>query len=80
VTHVTSDDAPFFFIVGDADTLVLTAQSAHMDSLLRAAGVPSAVLHIANADHGLKPVSGPLSPDSAAVIGRMADFFDRHLR
>jgi dipeptidyl aminopeptidase/acylaminoacyl peptidase len=80
VTHVTPDDAPFLFVVGDADTLVLPAQSAHMDSLLRAAGLASAVLHVANADHGLKPVEAPISPDSAVVIQRMADFFDRQLR
>lgn len=80
VTHVTPDDAPFLFVVGDADTLVLPAQSAHMDSLLRAAGLASAVLHVANADHGLKPVGAPISPDSAVVIQRMADFFDRRLR
>jgi acetyl esterase/lipase len=80
VTHVTSQDAPFLFVVGDADTLVLPDQSAHMDMLLRAAGVESAVLHVANADHGLTPVGAPISPDSAAVIERMADFFDRHLR
>jgi hypothetical protein len=38
------------------------------------------VLHVANADHGLKPVEAPISPDSAVVIQRMADFFDRQLR
>jgi acetyl esterase/lipase len=80
VTHVSSDDPPFFFIVGDADTLVLPAQSARMDSLLRAAGVESSVLHVANANHGLDPETGPIEPDSTTIITRMANFLDRHLR
>ncbi|HET6579026.1 MAG TPA: Ig-like domain-containing protein [Gemmatimonadales bacterium] len=80
VTHVSSDDPPFFFIVGDADTLVLPAQSARMDSLLRAEGVESSVLHVANANHGLEPETGPIEPDSATIITRMANFLDRHLR
>ena len=80
VTHVTPDDSPFFLIVGDADTLVLPAQSTRMDSLLGAAGVQSSVLHVANADHGLKSGTDPIVPDSATIITRMADFFDQHLR
>ena len=80
ITHVTSDDPPFLFIVGDADTLVLPAQSIGMDARLGAAGVESSVQHVANANHGLDPQTGPLEPDSMTVITRMANFLDRHLR
>ncbi len=78
--HVSSTASPFLFIAGEEDVLVLPAQSQGMSGLLLADGVPSTVLLIANADHGLMPTNGPLSPSKATVIARMADFFDLHLR
>jgi acetyl esterase/lipase len=81
VTHVTPDDAPFFFIVGDEDELVLPEQSVRMDQLLRNAGVTSSLLRVLYADHDLEPTSAVATdPTSAAIISRMAEFFDQHLR
>jgi acetyl esterase/lipase len=80
VTHVTGGDSPFFFIVGEDDTLVLPAQSARMDGLLRTAGVTSSLLTIRHADHGLAPTTEPISPAMDEVLDRIAEFFDRHLR
>ena len=79
VTHVTPDDASFLFIVGDEDELVLPDQSVRMDALLRGAGVSSSLLRVLHADHDLEPTSAPTDPGSAAIISRMAEFFDQHL-
>jgi acetyl esterase/lipase len=81
VTHVTMDDAPFFFIVGDEDELVLPEQSVRMNQLLQDAGVSSSLLRVLHADHDLEPTSTiPIDPNSATIISRMAEFFDQHLR
>ena len=80
VTHVTADDAPFFFIVGDEDDLVLPAQSVRMNQLLLDAGVTSSLLRVLHADHDFQPVSGPIDPTSQEITARMAAFFDQHLR
>ena len=80
VTHVTADDSPFFFLAGEEDTLVLPAQSARLDQLLRGVGIPSSLLMIRHADHGLRPTTGPIDPDMAEAIDRIGDFLDAHLR
>jgi acetyl esterase/lipase len=80
VTHVTPDDPPFFFVVGDEDDLVLPAQSVRMNQRLGDAGVTSSLLRVLHADHNLQPASGPLDPTSEAITSRIADFLDRHLR
>lgn len=80
VTHVTPGDAPFFFIVGDEDQLVLPAQSVRMNQLLQDAGVLSSLLRVLHADHDLLPVSGPIDPTSETITARMTEFFDQHLR
>lgn len=79
-SHVSRGDSPFLFIAGDEDTLVLPAQSERMSQLLGDEGIASSVLIVARADHGLEPTSGPIVPGAAAIIERMADFFDEHLR
>ncbi|HUF35544.1 MAG TPA: Ig-like domain-containing protein [Gemmatimonadales bacterium] len=80
VTHVTPDDTPFLFVVGEADTLVLPAQSARMDGLLRGTGVPSSLVTVRHADHGLNPTTEPISPSKDEVITKIAEFLDRYLR
>jgi acetyl esterase/lipase/protocatechuate 3,4-dioxygenase beta subunit len=79
-SHVTPDDSPFLFIAGEDDDLVLPAQSQHMNSLLHDQGVASEVLLVSHADHGLLPTDAPISPGVSAIVNRMADFFDAHLR
>jgi dipeptidyl aminopeptidase/acylaminoacyl peptidase len=79
-SHVTADDSPFLFIAGRDDDLVLPAQSQHMNALLNDNGVSSDVLLVSHADHALMPTDAPISPGVSAIVGRMADFFDEHLR
>jgi acetyl esterase/lipase len=78
--HVTADDSPFLFIAGRDDDLVLPAQSQHMNALLNDNGVSSDVLLVSHADHALMPTDAPISPGVSAIVQRMADFFDQHLR
>ncbi|MEO6058284.1 MAG: Ig-like domain-containing protein, partial [Gemmatimonadales bacterium] len=80
VTHVSAGDAPFFFIVGADDPLVLPAQSERMDQRLRAAGVTSSLLTVLHAGHNLEPTTGPTDPSAATIVARMAAFFDQELR
>jgi acetyl esterase/lipase len=80
VTHVTGDDAPFFFIVGDEDELVLPAQSVRMSQRLQAVGVSSSLLRVLHADHDLQPTGEPIAPSFETITTRMAEFFDQHLR
>jgi dipeptidyl aminopeptidase/acylaminoacyl peptidase len=80
VTHVSAGDAPFFFLVGDEDELVLPEQSVRMNQLLQGAGVESSLLRVLHADHDLQPTSEPTDPSQAAIVDRIVDFFDQHLR
>ncbi len=80
VTHVSSGDAPFLFIVADEDELVMPAQSERMGLLLNEAGVPASLLRVLHADHALQPTDAPLDPTDAVINSRMADFFDQRLR
>jgi acetyl esterase/lipase len=80
ITHVSPEDSPFFFVTGEADTLVLPEQSARMHRRLLDAGVASTLVTIANADHGLSPATGPLSPAMDEVIDRIERFLDQVLR
>ena len=80
VTHVSAGDSPFFFLVGDEDALVSPVQSERMDQRLRQAGVESSLLRVLHADHDLNPTSEPTDPSQAAIVSRIADFFDGHLR
>ena len=81
VTHVSEDDAPFFFIVGDEDPLVMPEQSVRMNQLLQAAGATSSLLRVMHADHDLLPTGPtPIDPSGAVINSRMVEFFDQHLR
>jgi acetyl esterase/lipase len=81
VTHVSAGDAPFFFIVGDEDALVMPEQSVRMNQLLQTAGVPSSLLRVMHADHDLQPAGPtPIDPSSAVINSQMAGFFDQYLR
>jgi acetyl esterase/lipase len=80
VTHVTADDSPFFFIVGEDDALVSNQQSARMNQRLQEVGVPSSVLTVLNADHDLEPTDQPTDPSAAVIVSRISGFFDQTLR
>jgi acetyl esterase/lipase len=80
VTHVSPEDAPFFFIVGEDDALVSPDQSARMHQRLQGAGVLSSLLRVGHADHDLEPTSAPTDPSAAVIVSRIAAFFDDRLR
>jgi acetyl esterase/lipase len=81
VTHVSAGDAPFFFVVGDEDALVLPEQSVRMNQRLQAAGVSSSLLRVMHADHDLQPAGPtPIDPSTTVINSRMVEFFDQHLR
>ena len=80
VTFVTKDDPPFLILHGDKDTVVPPAVSQEFYDRLQAAGVPSKVMMVKNADHNLSPVDGVMSPSRSEITKMIADFFDEHLR
>lgn len=80
VTFVTKDDPPFLILHGDKDTVVPPAVSQEFYDRLQAAGVPSKVMMVKNADHNFSPVDGVMSPSRSEITKMIAGFFDEHLR
>jgi dipeptidyl aminopeptidase/acylaminoacyl peptidase len=67
---VTSDDAPTLLVHGVLDRVVPIEQSRAMHAALGAAGVPSALVPVANAAH---------DGFGAAADSHVRAFFERHL-
>ena len=80
VTWVSPDDPPFLILHGDKDATVPVSQSVTLDAALRAAGVPSRLVVVANAGHGFRPVGGDPAPSRAELTAMLAEFLDRHVR
>ena len=80
VTYISPDDPPFLIFHGNRDWIVPAEQAALFDQRLRAAGVPSQLVIIQNAGHGLIPMGKPLQPSAAEVIQMMFTFFAQHLK
>lgn len=76
VTHVTSDDAPFLLIHGDADETVPIKNAEVMKAALEQADVPVDLLRIPGAGHGPTFPGATNPPD---YIGAMVEWFDHHL-
>ncbi|MCF7818495.1 MAG: alpha/beta hydrolase [Kiritimatiellales bacterium] len=74
VTYVTADDPPFLIVHGDNDRTVPPDQSRRLDAALRAAGVESELVILPGSGHGGPAFSSP------ETIGKVAAFFDRHLK
>ncbi|NOU37000.1 MAG: alpha/beta hydrolase [Kiritimatiellaceae bacterium] len=74
VTYATPDDPPFLIMHGDRDGTVPLDQSRRMDAALRTAGVESELIILPGAGHGGPAFSTP------ETTGRVASFFDRHLK
>lgn len=55
VSHVTSDDPPFYIAHGTADTTVYPEHSELLYSALTAVGVPATIRRVPGAGHGLSP-------------------------
>jgi len=72
LTHVTSDDPPFFLVHGDNDRLVPLSQSVALQEALRRAGVKVELLVVPGAGHGF----GRPKPE---LMAKIKAFFDASL-
>jgi len=75
INHVTSDDAPFLLIHGDADKRVPFEQSEIMKETLEEAGVEVKLLTIPGGGHGATFPGATNPPD---YISAMIDWLGRH--
>ena len=77
ISYVTSDDAPFLLVHGDADRTVPFHQSEMMQAALVKAGVPVKLLRIEGGDHGPTFPGAKNVPDYKT---EMVKWLDKHLR
>ncbi len=76
VTFVAANDPPFLIVHGLQDATVPVSQSQEFYSRLQAAGVPSTLILVQNAGHGLWPSgSGPETPTQDHVVQSILTFF-----
>jgi acetyl esterase/lipase len=75
ITYVRPDLPPFLLVHGDRDTDVPIRQSRAMYKALLAAGDPVKFTVVHNAEHGLQPSGGTMSPSKAAVQREIVAFF-----
>ena len=73
ILHVSVDDPPTLLIHGDADGLVVVANSHEMYAALQVSGVESKLLIIPGADHGFR------GTDAVLAATAMVDWFVQHL-
>lgn len=76
-SHVSSDDAPFLLVHGDADTVVPFSQSEILHAELTKHEVAVEFIRMPGGGHGDLISAGPNPPD---YFGPMIGWFDRHLR
>lgn len=75
INFITQDDAPFFIIHGDQDTVVPLAQSELLHAKLQEAGVESTLFIAKGEKHGIQ------SPEISAQISKaIIDFLQKHLK
>ena len=74
MTYVTSDDPPFLIMHGLLDCLVPYKQSILLDESLRAAGVSSKLVLLANGEHGGKAF------DDAKYEAMIDTFLDENVK
>lgn len=79
VTYISADDPPFLIIHGEMDKLVPPSQSQELYDRLQAAGVPSTLVMVKNAGHGLVPQAGEISPSHQEINNMIVDFFKQEL-
>jgi len=76
ITHVSSDDAPFLLVHGDADGTVPFEQSELMEAALRRAGVEVKLIRIPGGSHGANFEGATNPPD---FLGETVRWLDDHL-
>jgi fermentation-respiration switch protein FrsA (DUF1100 family) len=77
INYVTSDDAPFLLVHGDADATVPFHQSEIMEAALKKVGVPVKLVRIEGGGHGPTFAGAKNLPDYKA---EMLKWFDTYLR
>ena len=78
--YVKAGDPPILIVQGDADDLILPAQSTLFEVALTKAGVPHQLLMVKNAGHMLHPVPGKeIDPPRAEVDRTVYAFLARYL-
>jgi acetyl esterase/lipase len=89
IVYVTSDDAPFLLVHGDADEVVPFEWSVRMHAALKKAGVPTKLMPIRGGGHGPNyeysvEIDGKMVrkiPENAPdYIGAMISWFDQYIR
>ena len=88
IMYVTSDDAPFLLIHGDADPVVPFELSVAMQATLEEAGVSAGLIRVEGGGHGprfeaTRVIDGErvraLPQDPPDYIGAMIEWFDQYL-
>ncbi|MFL5732078.1 MAG: alpha/beta hydrolase fold domain-containing protein [Chloroflexia bacterium] len=80
VTYVSKDDPPFLILHGEQDTVVPPELSREFYGRLTETGVPATLVMVKNAEHGIAPAGGPISPSRAEITRMVGGFFDRYLK
>ena len=80
ITYVTSDDAPFLLLHGDADESVPIEQSLLMEAALKKAGVPVKLTRIAGGTHDDNFGLSSNDPRLGTYLAEAVTWFDSHLR
>lgn len=80
VTYITPDDPPFLIIHGEKDGYAPPEQAQTLDARLKAAGVPSKLVIVQNATHGLTSWNGnSMAPSAEQINQTILDFLDANL-
>jgi acetyl esterase/lipase len=81
LTYVSVGDPPFLIIHGQEDDLVPPQQSKMLYQALEADGIPTELVWVANAGHGLSRTGGGQPDPSLPKLQRIVlDFFNRYMR
>ena len=80
IHYVRAGVASFLLIHGEEDTDVPIEQSQHMARALRQHHVNEHMIAVRNAEHGLAPSGGPISPTREVIEQAVVDFFVRRMQ
>jgi acetyl esterase/lipase len=79
VQYAHPEAPPFFIVHGDADPVVPVEQAHLLYNALVTAGAPVEKLIVHNANHGLEPVGGAMSPSAKEMFAMIPTFLATHL-
>ncbi len=79
INYISKGAPPFLIMHGDKDSVVPLTQSTLLHTRLSAAGIPSTLVIVKNANHEFKPDGGAISPSREELTRTLVDFIDKHL-